>query len=223
MIEKGVIWGLDGVLADTTEAHFRAWVTALAQQEVPLDRPTFERLFGMNNRDILTQLMGRPPGPKEMENIAGRKEEIFRMEAQWLIRPVPGALRLLSELEAAGWRQAVASSAPRANIDLILSVLGIRDRFRVIFSGDDMVTGKPDPTLFLKAAEALGLPPARCIVVEDAPVGVEAAKRAGMPCIAVTTTRPREMLAAVMSSDKIYDDLTQVTEGILSSLIDTAT
>ena len=222
MIEKGVIWDLDGVLADTTEAHFRAWVTALAQQEIPLDRPAFERVLGMNNRDILTQLMGRPPEPKEMEIIAGHKEEIFRMEAQWLIHPVPGALPLLAELDGAGWLQAVASSAPRANIDLILSVLGVRDRFRVILSGDDMVIGKPDPALFLKAAEALGLPPARCVVVEDSPFGVEAAKRAGMPCIAVTTTRPREILTAVMSSGEIYDDLTHVTVVILSSLIDTA-
>ena len=81
-MSKGVIWNLDGVLADTAEVHFRCWVTALAEKEIPLDRPTFDHLFGMNNRDILAQLLGRPPEPSELESIVGRKEEIFRMEAQ---------------------------------------------------------------------------------------------------------------------------------------------
>ncbi len=218
-MSKGVIWDLDGVLADTAEAHFRCWVTALAEKEIPLDRPTFEGLFGMNNRDILAQLLGRPPEPNELEGIAGRKEEIFRMEAQWLVRPMPGTLSLLLELEGAGWIQAITSSTPKANVELVLGILGIRQRFEVVLSGEELSASKPDPTLFLRAAEALGLPPERCVVVEDAPAGVEAAHKAGMPCIAVATTRPREALASVTSSALLFDDLTQVTEGDFSNLI----
>lgn len=218
-MKKGVIWDLDGVLADTAEAHFRCWVTALAQQEIPLDRPTFDRLFGMNNRDMLTHLLGRPPESSELEGIADRKEELFRMEAQWLIRPMPGAIPLLVSLERAGWLQALASSAPKPNIDLVLAILGIRDHFKVILSGAELLASKPDPTLFLKAARALGLPPARCVVVEDAPAGVEAARKAGMACIAVTTTRSHEALAAANSSAVLFDDLTQVTEDDFSCLM----
>lgn len=220
-MSKGVIWNLDGVLADTAEVHFRCWVTALAEKEIPLDRPTFDHLFGMNNRDILAQLLGRLPEPSELESIVGRKEEIFRMEAQWLIRPMPGALPLLVELEEAGWLQAIGSAAPKVNVELVLGILGIRQRFGVILSGDERSAGKPDPTLFLRAAEALGLPPERCVVVEDAPAGVEAAYKAGMPCIAVATTRPRETLGSVTSSTLLFDDLTQVTEGDFSSLLKT--
>lgn len=218
-MSRGVIWDFDGVLADTAEAHYRCWVTALAEKEIALDRPTFDRVFGMNNRDTLNQLLGRPPEPSELESIAGRKEEIFRMEAQWLVRPMPGALPLLVELERVGWLQALASSTPKANIDLVLAVLGIRGRFQAILTGEDLPTGKPDPTLFLKAAEALGLSAEQCVVVEDAPAGLEAAHKAGMPCIAVATTRPREALAAAASSAVIFDDLTQVKEEHFSRLI----
>ncbi|MGD8983967.1 MAG: HAD family phosphatase [Desulfobacteraceae bacterium] len=220
-MSKGVIWNLDGVLADTAEAHFRCWVTALAEKEIPLDRPTFDGLFGMNNRDMLAQLLGRPPEPKELESITDRKEEIFRMEAQWLVRPMPGALPLLVELEGAGWLQVITSYTPKANVELVLGILGIRQRFQAVLSGEELSAIKPEPTLFLRAAETLGLSPERCVVVEDAPAGVEAAYKAGMPCIAFATTNSREALASVTSSALLFDDLTQVTEKDFSSLLQT--
>jgi HAD superfamily hydrolase (TIGR01509 family) len=219
-MSKGVIWDLDGVLADTAEAHFRCWVTALAEKEIPLDRPTFEGLFGVNNRDMLAQLLGRPPEPGELESIAGRKEEIFRMEAQWLVTPMPGALSLLKELEGAGWIQAVTSTTPKADVELVLGILGIRQRFQAVLSGEDLSAMKPEPALFLGAAETLGLSPERCVVVEDAPEGVEAAYKAGMPCIAVATTNSREALSSVTSSTLLFDDLTHVTESNFSELLE---
>lgn len=219
-MSKGVIWDLDGVLADTAEAHFRCWVTALAEKEIPLDRPTFDGLFGIYNRDMLAQLLGRPPEPSELETITGRKEEIFRMEAQWLVRPMPGALSLLKELEEAGWIQAITSSTPRANVELVLGILGIRQRFQTVLSGEELSASKPEPTLFLRAAEALGLSPERCVVVEDAPEGVEAAYKAGMPCMGVATTNSRETLSSVTSSALLFDDLTQVTEKDFSRLLE---
>jgi len=97
--------------------------------------------------------------------------------------------------------------------------LGVRDRFQAILSGEELVTGKPDPTLFLRAAKALQLSPDRCVVVEDAPAGVEAAQKAGMSCIAVATTRPRDVLAKVASSALLFDDLSQVKEEHFAKLI----
>ena len=216
MVDRAVIWDLDGVLADTAEVHFRAWVTALAEWEIPLDRATFDRVFGMSNRDTLTDLLGRPPEPRELATITGRKEHLFRLEASWLARPMPGALDLLAEMGASGWLQALASSAPQANINLLVDKLGIRKWLKAIHSGEDLPTGKPDPTLFLRTAGALQVPPERCIVVEDAPAGVEAARSAGMRCIAVATTRSRAVLTV---ADLLFDDLTQVTADAFLELI----
>ena len=219
-MSKGVIWDLDGVLADTAEAHFRCWVTALAEKEIPLDRPTFDGLFGLNKRNMLAQLLGRPPEPGELESISSRKDEIFRMEAQWLVRQMPGALSLLKELEGGGWIQAITSSTPTPDVELVLGILGIRQRFQAVLSEEEVSASKPEPTLFLRAAEALGLSPERCVVVEDAPEGVEAAYKAGMPCIAVTTTHTRKALASFTPSTLLFEDLTQVRERDFSNLIE---
>jgi len=205
--DRGVIWDLDGVLADTTEAHFQAWAEALSSWEVSFDRPLFDRVFGMNNMDTLTELLGRAPTQEEITGIAGRKEDIFRRHAGGLVRPMPAAIRLLDELERTGWVQGVASSAPQENIDLLVDAFGMGRYFAAILSGDGLPAGKPDPSLFLETARTLNLPPEQCVVVEDAPAGVEAARRAGMPCIAVATTRPRETLGP----GPVFADLQAVT------------
>ena len=207
MTDRGVIWDLDGVLADTGEAHFQAWTRVLSERRIPFDRSTFDRVFGMNNRGTLTELLGRAPTEKELRDIAHRKERLFRELAGELVSPMPGAIRLLDELKEAGWSQAVASSAPQKNIDLVVDTFDIRRYFAAILSGAGFPAGKPDPALFLQAARELGLHPERCVVVEDAPVGVEAARRAGMPCIAVATTRPKETLGP----GPIFADLESVT------------
>jgi len=213
--DRGVIWDLDGVLADTGEAHFQAWGTVLSERRIPFGRSTFDRLFGMNNRGTLTELLGRAPTEDELGEIADRKELLFRQLVGKLVRPLPGAIRLLEELAEAGWSQAVASSAPGKNIDLVVDTFTIRHYFAAILSGAGLPRGKPDPALFLLAARALGLPPERCVVVEDAPVGVEAARRAGMPCIAVATTRPRETLGP----GPVFADLESVTVQTFSDVL----
>jgi HAD superfamily hydrolase (TIGR01509 family) len=215
MKTRGVIWDLDGVLADTTEAHFQAWTEALSAWDIPFDRSVFDRVFGMNNEDTLTVLLGRPPAQEELAGIADNKEHIFRQRAGELARLMPGAVRLLDELEQAGWVQGVASSAPQENIDLLVDAFGIRRYFAAILSGDGFPAGKPDPTLFLETARALHLLPERCVVVEDAPAGVEAARRAGMPCIAVATTRPRETLGP----GPVFADLQAVTVQTFSDVL----
>lgn len=215
MTARGVIWDLDGVLVDTTKAHFQAWKEALSTHEIPFDRAQFDRVFGMNNVGTLTVLLGRPPTRQEVTEIADCKERIFRQHGGRLVRAMPGAIRLLDELEQAGWSQAVASSAPQENIDLLIDAFGMRRYFAAILSGARFPAGKPDPALFLAAARALQLPPEHCVVIEDAPVGVEAACRAGMPCIAIATTRPRESLGP----GRVFDTLTAVTEAIVAEAL----
>jgi len=191
--EQGVIWDMDGVLVDTGEFHFQAWSQALPEHGIPFTRELFRDTFGMNNAGILTVLLGRTPPPEFLAEISDRKEQLFRQAVRGRAQPLPGVLAWLERLKAGGMRQAIASSAPPANIDALVDELGLRGYFDAIASGFDL-PGKPDPTLFLKAARLIGVPPERCVVVEDAVAGVEAARRAGMKCIAVTTTNPAQAL-----------------------------
>ncbi|MFQ5811942.1 MAG: HAD family hydrolase [Anaerolineae bacterium] len=190
---RGVIWDMDGVLVDTGEFHFQAWSQALSEHGIPFTRESFRATFGMNNAGILTTLLGQTPAPELLAEISDRKEQLFRQAVRGHAQPLPGVLAWLERLRAAGLRQAIASSAPPANIDALVDELGLRGYFDTIASGFDL-PGKPDPTLFLKVARLIGVVPERCVVVEDAVAGVEAARRAGMKCVAVTTTNPAQAL-----------------------------
>jgi beta-phosphoglucomutase family hydrolase len=191
--KQGVIWDMDGVLVDTGEFHFQAWSRALPEFGIPFTRQLFRDTFGMNNAGILEVLLGETPAPELLAEISERKEQLFRRAVRGRVQPLPGVLAWLERLKAAGMRQAIASSAPPANIDALVGELGLRDYFDAMVSGFDL-PGKPDPAVFLKAARRIGVPPERCVVVEDAVAGVEAARRAGMKCVAVTTTNPAQVL-----------------------------
>lgn len=186
---------MDGVLVDTGEFHFQAWSETLSEYDIPFDHELFRSTFGMNNAGILTTLLRKPPAPELLAEISDRKEKRFRQAVRGQAEPLPGVRAWLGRLKAAGVQQGIALSAPPANIDALVDELGLRVYFEAIVSGFDL-PGKPDPALFLKVAHLINVPPERCIVVEDAVAGVEAAKRAGMKCVAVTTTNPARALKA---------------------------
>ena len=194
MDERGVLWDMDGVLVDTGEFHFETWLQVLSEHGVHFSREIFKKIFGMNNSDTLSYLLGEPPTPEQVAEIAGRKEEAFRRAIRGRVIPMPGVVQWLQCLSAWSVRQAIASSAPSANIDLLVDELRIRNRFDAIVSGKEL-PGKPDPAVFLEAARQIGVRPERCVVIEDSVAGVEAAKRGGMRCIAVTTTTSAEGLS----------------------------
>jgi beta-phosphoglucomutase len=186
-VKRAVIWDLDGVLVDSHRAHFRAWESVAAEYDLPFDERIFTDTFGMNNHGVLTRWLGERWTLELERKMARRKEVLYRQEVKRDLRALPGALDWLSRLRRAGWRQALGSSAPWANIDVVLDGLGLREYLDAVCSGQDL-SSKPDPALFLSAARALGVAPTRCVVVEDAPTGIEAARRARMRCVAVTTT-----------------------------------
>ncbi len=192
---RAVIWDLDGVIADSAALHLESWRAMMAELGQELDEEAFHKLFGMINSEAVPLLLKRPLTPEEVQRISSRKEAIFRSLVPGRLRPIPGALEWIARLRAEGWRQAVASSAPRPNIVTMFDALGLQGAFDAVICGEDLPAGKPDPAVFLAAARAIGVPPARCIVVEDAVVGVAAARRAGMKCIAVTTTHPASSLS----------------------------
>lgn len=200
---RGVLWDMDGVLVDTGEFHFLSWSTVLADYGIPFSREFFRDTFGMNNAGILSLLLGENLTPELLREIGDRKEEAFRRAVRGRVYPLPGVLDWLDRLRATGFRQGIASSAPPANIDALVEKLGLRPWFDAIISGSEL-PGKPEPVLLLEVARQLEVPPGRCIVVEDAVAGVEAAKRAGMRCVAVTTTNPAEALQA---ADVVVDRL----------------
>jgi beta-phosphoglucomutase family hydrolase len=218
MVPLGVIWDLDGVLVDTGEYHWLAWQEALADYGLSMTYAQFRATFGMLNRDILGPMLGERATPELIQAIGDHKEACFRRLIQGRIRPLPGVRHWLEFLAAAGCGQAIASSAPPDNIAVLLEALGIRPFFQAVISAEGM-PGKPAPDVFLAAARALGLPPARCVVIEDAVSGVAGARAAGMKCIAVTTTNPDTALAA---ADLIVPDLTAVEPQVVWPLLGVA-
>ena len=204
---QGVLWDLDGVITDTGELHFQTWVTSLSEIGITYTPEMFKATFGMNNAGVLTTLLGHRPEPELLTQISNRKEQLFRDAVRGQAQILPGVRDWLAQFQSANIPQAIASSAPQANIDALVDELGLRDYFGAIVSGFAL-PGKPDPAVFLKAAQLVQVPPENCLVIEDAVPGVQAAKRAGMKCLAVTTTNPR---SALSQADVIVERLDQIS------------
>ena len=181
----GIIWDLDGTLVDTMEIHFQAWSALAKEVNKPLARETFEATFGRRNADIVRPMFGMELTDDDVEWYGERKEELYRVQARKGVDLTPGARSLLEQLQLAGFPQAIGSSAPRANIHLIMQLTQTTHFFKAVVSVEDTTSGKPDPRVFQIAAQRLDLPPSRCVVIEDAPAGVQAAKNGGMKSIGV--------------------------------------
>jgi beta-phosphoglucomutase len=152
----------------------------------------FPGIFGRHNTDIMTSQWGITDSD-EIERMAETKERYFRKEAA-LLKPLPGVIALISALHEAGWKQAIGSSAPLENLGILIKASGVGKFMDAIVSGDDVSKGKPDPQVFLLAFERLEVEPRNGVVVEDAPSGVQAARRAGAACLAITTSQTEETL-----------------------------
>jgi beta-phosphoglucomutase family hydrolase len=211
-----VIWDMDGVIADTAPYHFGAWQETLRGRGVDFTEEDFRRGFGQKNDNIIRDNLGEATSQSEIDAIAREKEANFRRRIKHSIKALPGAVELIKSLGRRGFKLALASSTPIENIRLLLSGLGISDCFHAIVAADDVTEGKPGPQCFLLAARRLGIEPESCVVIEDAVTGVVAARRAGMRCIAVTTTHPRTSL---MEADLVVDTLELVTVDDLERLL----
>ncbi len=156
-----VLWDLDGTLIDSEQYHWLAWRDTMAAEGIPLTRPQFLKTFGLRNDAIIPQWI---PGAtnQQIERIADAKEQLYRrLVREGGLVPLPGAAEWTARLAADGWRQAIASSAPRENIDAVLAVIGLGFVFQAVVSAEDVTRGKPDPQVFLTAAARLGSTPAR--------------------------------------------------------------
>lgn len=187
----GAIWDLDGTLVNTEQSHYEAWRALMQEQGRDLTLEQFRPTFGLRNDDVLSQHLGFDPARYQIGALGDRKELLFRelLESAG-VQMQSGARRLVEHLHGLGARQAIASSAPPRNIAVIVRAMGLGDCFQAVLSSEEVERGKPAPDIVLKAAQQLGLPASRCVVLEDAPAGIAAGRAAGSKVIAIDGTFP---------------------------------
>ena len=203
---KAVIFDMDGVLVDSEPIHAAVFDRILADEG--FDYPPEEVLqdgLGRTFPSQMGELIIRLGLDKPLEHYASLFEEgILRRLSQEAV-PTPGAARLLDELRARGYKLGLASSSAGGIVHGTLAILGFRDRFEVVVSGEMAAASKPAPDIFLLAAEKLRVQPQECLVVEDSPRGVEGAKKAGMFVVAVRTGPVPE--SEIADADRVISSL----------------
>lgn len=210
---RAVLWDLDGTLVDSGDCHWRAWRDTMRREGIELTYQQFLDSFGQKNDRILAAWLGASVTADAIGRIGDAKEALYRelAVAEGLV-PLPGAADWIARLHRAGWKQAIASSAPAENVRVMLRVLDLDRYFDATVSAEDVTAGKPDPQVFLTAASKLHAARASCVVVEDAAAGVEAARRAGMKCVGVSRT-------AVLAADVFVRSLTELPARTFEDLL----
>jgi len=215
----GVIFDVDGVLVDSYQAHFQSWLDLARESGLSLTADQFAGTFGRTSVDIIRRFW--PPERLRdslIRELDDRKEALYRELVAADFPVMDGAIGLIDELHRDGFLLAVGSSGPPANVDLALARLGRRGVFGAVVTGVDVKRGKPDPEVFQMAAARLGVEPHRCAVLEDAPAGIEAAHRAGMVAVGLTSTgRTAEEL---QEADLVIGSLRELNAARLRDLID---
>lgn len=205
--KKTVLWDMDGVIADSNSLHFAAWQETFAKRGITFPKEDFTKLFGTRNDFIIHSVMGEEFPERDVKIMIQEKEESFRRKARGNIKPFPGAIRLLNIIKKGNFKLGLVSSAPKENIDLVIGELNLEGIFDCIVSGHEVSESKPSPQIHLLAAERLKVAPDDCVVIEDSPLGVKAARTAGMKCLGITNTHPRQELE---EADKVVDSLENV-------------
>ena len=212
----GVLFDWDGVVIDSSSQHERSWELLASERGLILPEGHFKAGFGKKN-EVIIPALGWGNDQALVCELADRKEELYRqlVAAEGVI-VLPGARELLIALREAGIPRAVGSSTPRGNLDALFAATGLDEFFDQVVCGSDVLLGKPDPEVFLKGAELLGLPPQRCLVIEDAFAGIEAARRGGMKVVGVATTNP---LSSLSECDLAVETLLEVSPSKLAALM----
>jgi beta-phosphoglucomutase len=197
---QALLFDLDGTLIDSMPHHHDAWVLWHQKHGLPLDvEGFFSATAGRSNAEILADMLPTASAA-QIEVMADEKETLYREIAAKSLTLIAGAEAYVAQARAAGLRLAVCTASTPQNMKLAFDRFGIDGWVETVTSPADGLRGKPHPDIFLEAARRLGVPPAACLVFEDAPLGVEAARRGGMRAYALTTTLPAEAFAA-------YDNL----------------
>jgi HAD superfamily hydrolase (TIGR01509 family) len=182
---QAILFDLDGLMVDSEPHSLASWKQVLAERGVNADRLTLDSILGLHINETARTLIEQYHLPDTAPGLAGAKTEYQIAHLDGNVTPKPGLIELLDEADRRGLKKAVASSGIGRYVEAVLRAAGLRDRFSVIITVDQVARGKPAPDVFLAAARVLNVEPQFCLVLEDAPAGVQAAKAAGMMCIAV--------------------------------------
>jgi beta-phosphoglucomutase len=212
----GVIFDVDGVLLDSYQIHFECWLAVAAEDGIVITEPDFRSLFGRRGQEIARQVWGPELTELQVVSIHRRKQALYRESLQRNLPAMDGAVQLIDGLLEAGLVLAVGSSAPFANVEMTLEGLGRKQVFSAIVTGSDVTQGKPDPRVFLLAAQRMGLEPSHCAVIEDAPAGIAAAVTGGMTAIALLGTAPADRFP---QAHLVIDSLHQLSPKRIADLI----
>jgi len=217
MNNYGVIFDMDGVLVDSYDAHFQSWLIAGKRFGLELAEEDFAKTFGRTSRDIINRLWPGLLSDEQIMQFDKEKEADYRQILPKMFKEMPGAGELIRQLHDAGFRLAIGSSGAQKNIDLVKEHLTNGALLNVVVNGSEVKQGKPDPQVFLIAAKKLKLEPKFCAVIEDAPVGIEAARRAGETAIGLTGTAPRKELEE--RAHRVVDSLSELSPSVIAQLI----
>ena len=202
------IFDWDGVILDSSKHHEESWEHLAKEEGKILPEGHFLRGFGRRNVEIMRDLLQWSEDLQEIQRLSLRKEELYREVVEdWGIQSLPGVRTWLERLEQAGIPCAIGSSTEQKNVQLGLRLLGLESFFQTAVTAEHVQRGKPAPDVFLQAAEKVGIDPRRCVVFEDAPSGVAAARAAGMKVVGVTTTHPGGHLEGVDREVARLDEL----------------
>jgi HAD superfamily hydrolase (TIGR01509 family) len=207
---EAIIFDLDGLMVDSEPLAREAWCTLLAENGHSLDDETFDVMLGLRLMDSTRVIQERFSLPVTAEQIAERRVEIFLGLLEDKLSPRPGLAELLAAVEVRGLRRAVATSSSRLQVAATLRKIGVADFFEAVVTGDSVVNGKPAPDIYQAAMTALGKTADACLALEDSPVGVQAAKAAGMRCIAVPS--PESAGLDLSQADVILPSLAAVAQ-----------
>ena len=188
---KGAIFDWDGVIVDSSDLHLKSWEALANELKLPLPNDHFEKGFGKRNETIIPQILGWSKDPAQINHWGKRKEEIYReFGNKDGIKLVRGSKDFLTQILSSTFRCSIGTSTERKNVELAIRQHDLSQYFLGVACSEDVSKGKPDPEVFLKAAKILSITPKNCVVFEDSPHGIEAAIRAGMKTVALTTTHP---------------------------------
>jgi beta-phosphoglucomutase len=215
---QGVIFDMDGVLVDSYRAHLRSWQDTAERLGVHMSDDDFARSFGRTSREIIRSLWPGKFDDEQVVRFDATKEERYREILEADFPKMRGASDLIAELHQAGIRLAIGSSGPPPNVELVRRKLRDGELIQETVNGTEVKHGKPEPDVFLIAARKIQVEPKNCAVIEDAPVGIEAAKRAGMVAIGLTGTASREALA--QRADLVVDSLSELSSATIARFIE---
>jgi beta-phosphoglucomutase len=202
------IFDMDGVIVDNMPYHRKAWAKFFEKYNPPISLEDFIQHMGKSNEDLLTVLFGRKITEEKIRILGEEKEALYREIYAPDVAPLPGYLDFLRSLKENHVKTAVATAAPKVNLDFLLEHIDLRNDFDVLIDDSEVDKGKPDPEIYLKAAKRLGFSPEFCLVFEDSLAGIQSAINAGMKVIGVATTNPPKKM---QNTNLVIKDFTEIS------------